>query len=153
MAHAWRQVSECSKIWLPSGFQGMGHTGEKIIHPGDKAKPGQGCSLYWLVGTRGIWSLIASGPDVSRGISSSDFGCFSGPGAETQLRPRCYRNSVSGVTRPEALFLWLFHVDQNCCPEGLMTKGVDMQGRRKQVSQGVGWCQFESKERKEKRSH
>ena len=31
VARTWRQVSWRSKTWLPSGFQGTGHTGEKSL--------------------------------------------------------------------------------------------------------------------------
>ena len=51
------------------------------------------------------------GPDVNHGVA------FSGPGAETQLRPKCYlwfdQSFVSVVNRPQALFLRLSDVSQN----------------------------------------
>lgn len=78
----------------------------------------EGCGLQWLVGPRAgdfshpSWSRCQPWP-----VLPAWPWYFSGPGADTQLRPRYYlsldQNPVSVVSGPEALFLRLFHAGQN----------------------------------------
>ena len=93
--------------------------------------------IGWCLGSRQL--IIASGPDVGHSISLSGFARVgSGPGAETQLRPTYYFSLTKILslwsTDTRLLFLRLFEPH---CPEGLMIKEVDEQGRGQCVSQGA----------------
>ena len=150
MVHAQRQVSMCSKTWIPDGFQGIGYIGRKLsimVTKGIRVIVRTvGSTDWWGLG-RGLWSthVVLMWTVASCFVWVPDLWAWSWNTTVWDL------DVISSWV--ETLFLWTIDLrvffflffspkiiwcwSEPHCLVCLQIKGVGMQGRR--CSTGAGW--------------
>lgn len=98
-----------SWVLHPKGFclPKAGILGEVSEDPIQRSSASHVGPFRVMVSTDGLALVIGAGTDVSLGTVFTWVGCFSGPRAERQLRPRCY------LWYDETLSLW--STDSSLC--------------------------------------